>query len=180
MTSLKFFLAGLATGALILVTQTSYGHRLAGHPRSLKGKLELAKRQVVHDRQQISARHGWRLLSLTAVSHGWWLGRDVAYRDLLQRLVAPPLRSLVDACTAAIVDREDPSWDPGRWNSAGSGAFGLPQALPFSKMPRAAWPKSKGGREDPVAQLRWMVGYEIGRYGSPCAAWAHWQRNGSY
>jgi hypothetical protein len=109
-TSLKFFLAGLATGALILVTQTSYGHRLAGHPRSLRGKLELAKRQVIHDQQQISARHGWRLLSLTALSHGWWLGRDVAYRDLLQRMVQPAIGPAWLVSAFMCIHRGEGSW----------------------------------------------------------------------
>ena len=96
-----------------------------------------------------------------------------------------PLRSFAGPCLAWIIDREDPSWDPGRWNASGSGAFGLPQALPYSKMPKPAWPRYigkryVGGREDGYAQIRWMRGYARGRYGSECGAVAFWRSHGWY
>ena len=54
-----------------------------------------------------------------------------------------------------------------------SHAYGIPQALPYTKMPKAAWPPSAGGRSDPTAQISWGLAYIKGRYGSPSAAWAH-------
>jgi hypothetical protein len=62
------------------------------------------------------------------------------------------------------------------WNSHAanpSGAYGIPQALPGSKM---------GGdwQNDYKVQIRWGVGYIAGRYGSPCGAWGHSQAVGSY
>jgi hypothetical protein len=65
---------------------------------------------------------------------------------------------------------EDPTWNPQQPNRAGSGAYGLPQALPGSKMASAGpdW------ASDPVTQLRWMMGYIDGpRYGTPCVALDH-------
>jgi Transglycosylase SLT domain len=63
------------------------------------------------------------------------------------------------------------------WNNramnASSGAYGIPQALPYSKMPKAAWPESGGGTSDPTAQIKWGLDYIKGRYGSPSAAWSH-------
>jgi hypothetical protein len=62
-----------------------------------------------------------------------------------------------------------------------SGAYGMPQALPYTKMPKAAWPASAGGSSNPRAQLTWMFDYigapggGGGRYGTPDAAWAHEQ-----
>jgi SLT domain-containing protein len=61
----------------------------------------------------------------------------------------------------------------------------MPQALPFSKMPKAAWPPSAGGTANPRAQLGWMFDYIGGRYGTPDAAWAHeqayhWYANGGH
>lgn len=49
-----------------------------------------------------------------------------------------------------------------------SGAFGIPQALPASKMASAGadW------QTNPATQIRWGLGYVAGRYGTPCAAWA--------
>jgi hypothetical protein len=49
-----------------------------------------------------------------------------------------------------------------------SGAFGIPQALPASKMGAAA----VGG--DPVAQIAWGLNYIAGRYGTPTAAYQQW------
>jgi hypothetical protein len=59
------------------------------------------------------------------------------------------------------------------WNTyasnAGSGAYGIPQALPGSKMASAGadW------QTNPATQITWGLGYIQGSYGSPCAAWAH-------
>ena len=57
-----------------------------------------------------------------------------------------------------------------RWNADNpqSGAYGIPQALPASKM------ASAGGdwQTNPATQIRWGLGYIAGRYGSPCGAWS--------
>lgn len=55
--------------------------------------------------------------------------------------------------------------------NAGSGAYGIPQALPGSKMASAGadW------QTNPVTQIRWMIGYVTGRYGGWSQAWNFWQ-----
>jgi hypothetical protein len=35
-------------------------------------------------------------------------------------------------------------------------------------------------RDNIWTQIRWMIGYETQRYGSPCAALAAWDRQGWY
>jgi hypothetical protein len=57
-----------------------------------------------------------------------------------------------------------------------SGAYGIPQALPASKM------ASAGGdwRTNPNTQIKWGLGYIKDRYGSPSNAWAHELRSGWY
>lgn len=61
------------------------------------------------------------------------------------------------------------------WNyraeNPSSGAYGIPQSLPGSKMASVApdW------RENPVTQITWGLQYIESRYGSPCSAWAQWQ-----
>ncbi|HET9188318.1 MAG TPA: hypothetical protein VFN80_10200 [Acidothermaceae bacterium] len=57
-----------------------------------------------------------------------------------------------------------------------SGAYGIPQALPASKMGSAGadW------RTNPVTQIVWGLGYIQNRYGSPCNAWSYWLRHYSY
>jgi hypothetical protein len=64
-----------------------------------------------------------------------------------------------------------------RYNAANaSGAYGIPQALPGSKMATAGpnWQTS------PTTQIKWGLGYIKGRYGTPCDAWAYWQVHGWY
>jgi len=54
-------------------------------------------------------------------------------------------------------------------DNAGSGAYGIPQALPGSQM------ASAGGdwRTNAATQIKWGLTYIQGRYGSPCGASAH-------
>ncbi|MGR6741621.1 MULTISPECIES: lytic transglycosylase domain-containing protein [Microbacterium] len=66
-----------------------------------------------------------------------------------------------------IVSRES-SWNPNATN-ASSGACGLVQAYPCSKVP--------GSGYDPVDNLRWANGYAVGRYGSWGEAYAFWSSN---
>lgn len=57
-----------------------------------------------------------------------------------------------------------------------SGAFGIPQALPGSKMASAGadW------ATNPATQIKWGLGYIKTMYGTPCGAWANEERYGSY
>ena len=57
-----------------------------------------------------------------------------------------------------------------------SSAYGIPQALPGSKMATAGadW------ADNPATQIRWGLGYIRDTYGSPCAAWGHSQANNWY
>lgn len=58
-------------------------------------------------------------------------------------------------------------------NSEGSGATGLCQALPGSKMASAG----ADYLTNPVTQLKWCHGYAIGRYGSWAGAYNYWVAN---
>ncbi len=57
-----------------------------------------------------------------------------------------------------------------------SGAYGIAQSLPASKM------ESTGGdwATNYQTQIRWGMGYIQGRYGSPCGAWGHSNAVGWY
>jgi len=57
-----------------------------------------------------------------------------------------------------------------------SSAYGIPQALPGSKMASAG----SDWATNPVTQIRWGLGYIQDRYGSPCGAWAHSESHGWY
>lgn len=66
------------------------------------------------------------------------------------------------------------------WNNKAenptSGAYGIPQALPASKMGAAANPPESS----PQAQIEWGISYIQETYGSPVMAWAHEQANNWY
>jgi hypothetical protein len=57
-----------------------------------------------------------------------------------------------------------------------SGAYGIPQALPGSKMASAG----SDWLTNPTTQIKWGLGYIRSTYGSPCNAWAHEQGYGWY
>ena len=57
-----------------------------------------------------------------------------------------------------------------------SSAYGIPQALPGSKMSSAG----PNWATDAATQIRWGLGYIEDRYGSPCGAWGHSQSYGWY
>lgn len=77
-------------------------------------------------------------------------------------------------CFSNIVDHES-SWNY-RAVNASSGAYGLFQALPGSKMSSAGadW------QTNPATQIKWGLGYMNERYHSPCQAWSFWQANHWY
>jgi transglycosylase-like protein with SLT domain len=78
------------------------------------------------------------------------------------------------SCFDNIITRES------RWNvhatNPSSGAYGLPQALPGSKMATVG----SDWQNNPATQIIWGVEYMDKRYGSPCAAWSFWQAHSWY
>ncbi|HEV2451939.1 MAG TPA: lytic transglycosylase domain-containing protein [Streptosporangiaceae bacterium] len=74
----------------------------------------------------------------------------------------------------------DPLWSQeSGWSVTAAnpdGAYGIPQALPGSKMASAG----PNWQTDAATQIRWGLQYIRGSYGSPCAAWAHEQSTGWY
>ncbi|OIJ26293.1 lytic transglycosylase domain-containing protein [Nocardioides luteus] len=75
----------------------------------------------------------------------------------------------------------EPLWEKeSGWNvsasNPSSSAYGIPQALPGSKMASAGddW------QTNAATQIEWGLGYINDRYGSPCGAWSHSQSSGWY
>jgi hypothetical protein len=77
-------------------------------------------------------------------------------------------------CLDSLWERES------HWNvyadNPSSSAYGIPQALPGSKMSSAGpdWATNA------VTQIKWGLGYIADRYGSPCSAWGHSESHGFY
>jgi len=77
-------------------------------------------------------------------------------------------------CLNKLWDKES-GWNHRAYNS-GSGAYGIPQALPGSKMGSVA----SDWKTNPATQIKWGLGYVEDRYGTPCGAWSHSQSTGWY
>lgn len=77
-------------------------------------------------------------------------------------------------CLVALWNKES-GWRVNAYN-ASSGAYGIPQALPGSKMGSAGadWETNAG------TQIEWGLGYISGRYDTPCGAWGHSESVGWY
>jgi hypothetical protein len=56
-------------------------------------------------------------------------------------------------------------------NNGSSGAYGIPQSLPGSKMAAAG----SDWVTNPATQIKWGLQYIASSYGTPCSAWAHSQ-----
>jgi hypothetical protein len=117
-----------------------------------------------HAKQQAASRAAAQRATLVSYSPG-----------SVQALAASIIGNTTQfQCFSQIVTRES-GWNY-RATNASSGAYGLVQALPGSKMASvgADW------RTNPATQIRWGLNYMNSRYGSPCGAWSFWQAHSWY
>jgi hypothetical protein len=94
--------------------------------------------------------------------------KSASLKALAERMVTERFGKGQFQSFANIVQHES-SWNPQAVNRS-SGACGLPQALPCSKI------KDRS----PEGQLQWMIDYIAARYGNPNNAWRFWQAHRWY
>ncbi|MGW2450284.1 aggregation-promoting factor C-terminal-like domain-containing protein [Streptomyces sp. NPDC001704] len=92
-------------------------------------------------------------------------------KAIAQQMIKDPAQF---AAFSKIVSQES-GWNHTATN-ASSGAYGLVQALPASKMASAGadW------KTNPATQIKWGLDYMNSRYGSPVGAWNFWQAHHWY
>ncbi len=78
------------------------------------------------------------------------------------------------SCLDSLWSRES-GWDVHAENPS-SGAYGIPQALPGSKM--GAY--GSDWADNPTTQIQWGLAYIRGSYGTPCGAWSEFRSQGWY
>lgn len=119
------------------------------------------------EKEQVSSRSATRDASSFAAKSSY----SVAEVQAMARQMVPGDQF---QCFSNIVNNES-TWDYTATN-ASSGAYGLVQALPGTKMESAGadW------RTNPATQIKWGLSYMNERYGSPCGAWSFWQANQWY
>lgn len=95
-------------------------------------------------------------------------------RAIARALLAARGQSSQFSCLDRLWSRES-GWSTSADNSSSS-AYGIPQALPGSKMASAGpdW------RTSARTQITWGLSYIADSYGSPCSAWSHSQSYGWY
>jgi hypothetical protein len=77
-------------------------------------------------------------------------------------------------CLVNLWNRES-HWNVHAGNPS-SGAYGIPQALPGTKMASAG----PNWHDDARTQIKWGLGYIKSRYSTPCGAWSHFQSSNWY
>ncbi|MGH3169185.1 MAG: hypothetical protein ACRDN0_25310 [Trebonia sp.] len=93
-------------------------------------------------------------------------------QQIAQQLLAADGMAGQFSCLDSLWERES-GWNVSAENPS-SGAHGIPQALPGSKMASAGpdW------QTDAETQIKWGLSYIDSTYGSPCAAWDHEEADG--
>lgn len=78
------------------------------------------------------------------------------------------------SCLVSLWNRES-HWNVYAHNTR-TDAYGIPQAMPGSKMASAG----SDWQTNPATQITWGLGYITGRYGTPCGAWTSSETRGWY
>ncbi|MEV6792365.1 transglycosylase SLT domain-containing protein [Streptomyces sp. NPDC051320] len=127
----------------------------------------VAKAKKLHDEKVQASRSSVRDASSFSTQSSY----TIAQVQAMARAMMP---SDQFQCFSNIVSHES-GWDY-RAVNAGSGAYGLVQALPGTKMASAGadW------QSNPATQIKWGLNYMDSRYHSPCGAWSFWQANSWY
>jgi murein DD-endopeptidase MepM/ murein hydrolase activator NlpD len=147
--------------ARLQAAKTAEAKKEAAEERAEKARAEAAaaearaNRSAVRDASSFSAQSSYTIAQVQAMA------RQMVPADQFQ-------------CFSNIVDHES-SWNY-RAQNPSSGAYGLVQALPGSKMSTAGadW------QTNPATQIKWGLNYMENRYGGPCGAWSFWQANHWY
>ncbi|MGH3311560.1 MAG: transglycosylase SLT domain-containing protein [Streptomyces sp.] len=133
------------------------------HKAAVRAKKARQEAEREHQRAQAASRSAKRGSSATPAPSG-------SPKAIARQLIGDESQF---QCFSNIVEHES-GWNVHAQNP--SGAYGLVQALPGSKMASAGpdW------RDSATTQIKWGLGYMKDRYGSPCGAWSFWQSNNWY
>ena len=138
--------------ARLAVTKESEISRAVAAPVSMMAQVAAMARQVEMARKPSGARYVAKSIMLTDYNWG----------------------SYQFKCLNRLWTKES-HWNYKAHNYR-SGAHGIPQALPASKMDV----EGTDWRTNPVTQIRWGLRYIDSRYSTPCGAWNKFQRSGYY
>ncbi|WP_253259252.1 lytic transglycosylase domain-containing protein [Subtercola boreus] len=158
----------VATDPAVLAAQKA-AEAAAAAAAAAKAAAELAAKTAAQNASSASSSGGSYTPPTAAVPNAG-SAQSIAQQMLADRGMGADQYS----CLVSLWNRES-GWRVNAYN-ASSGAQGIPQALPGSKMASAGadW------ETNPATQITWGLGYITGRYGTPCGAWAHSESAGWY
>ncbi|MER6116905.1 lytic transglycosylase domain-containing protein [Streptomyces sp. A0642] len=147
--------------ARVQAAKDAKSKKAAAQERLEKERQEKAERAERASRSEVRSASAFATQGSYSVAEVQAMARQMIPGDQFQ-------------CFSNIVNHES-SWNY-RASNASSGAYGLVQALPGSKMASAGadW------QTNPATQIKWGLNYMDSRYGSPCGAWSFWQANHWY
>ncbi|MCX5142579.1 MULTISPECIES: transglycosylase SLT domain-containing protein [unclassified Streptomyces] len=147
--------------ARVQAAKDAKSKKAAAEDRLEKERKEKAERAERASRSEVRSASAFATQGSYSVAEVQAMARQMIPGDQFQ-------------CFSNIVNHES-SWNY-RASNASSGAYGLVQALPGSKMASAGadW------QTNPATQIKWGLNYMDSRYGSPCGAWSFWQANHWY
>lgn len=170
-----------AVGGTIALTITAAVVVAAPEPRTAKPTPTPTVTRTILEERPVRIRTVPGPTKTVRVTETARPARQGARRTLPQAATGDPksyARSLVSAgqwsCLNSLWQKES-NWRHTATNPS-SGAYGIPQSLPGSKMASAG----SDWRTNPRTQIRWGLSYIKSRYGSPCGAWSHSQQKGWY
>ncbi|MFB6986672.1 lytic transglycosylase domain-containing protein [Streptomyces sp. NPDC056178] len=143
--------------------------------KDAKSKKAAAEDKLEQERKEKKERDAAERASRSSVRSASSFATQSSYTVAQVQAMA---RQMVPAdqfqCFSNIVNHES-TWNY-RATNPSSGAYGLVQALPGSKMSSAGadW------QTNPATQIKWGLSYMNASYGSPCGAWSFWQANHWY
>ncbi|MFF9866197.1 MULTISPECIES: transglycosylase SLT domain-containing protein [unclassified Streptomyces] len=143
--------------------------------KDAQAKKEAAEEKAEQERKEREEREERERASRTEVRSATSFAPQSSYSiSEVQAMARQMVPGDQFQCFSNIVDHES-SWNY-RATNPSSGAYGLVQALPGSKMSSAGadW------QTNPATQIKWGLNYMNERYGSPCGAWNFWQANHWY
>ena len=135
------------------------------HKRQAARAARLAREQAAREAREARAERASRTRSYGGDPRG--VGASIASRQY-------GWGADQFGCLDTLWTRES-GWDPHAHNSS-SGAYGIPQALPGSKM--GAY--GSDWADNPTTQIQWGLAYIRDVYGTPCGAWSEFQSQGWY